>query len=288
MGELGFNKIFGAILATFLFIFVLNEVATRMFGGAHHGEHHYDTTKEWAEARFPGFADLVQGEVGGGESEEPVFDLGLALANADASAGEAVLNAQCKTCHSWNEGGANGTGPNLYGVINRPIASSATGFSYSGALSGKGGEWTYEDMNAWLTNPGGYARGTSMAYAGLRSPRRDDDRVNVIAYLASLTADAPAFPAPLTTEADAETVIEDVVTGASDLVDGAVTEATDAVQGVANEASETGETLLEQATDVAETATENIQETGNNLLESAKEAVETAEEKVEDTTDGEH
>ena len=27
------------------------------------------------------------------------------------------------------------------------------GFNYSAALKGKGGPWTYEDMNAWLAKP---------------------------------------------------------------------------------------------------------------------------------------
>jgi len=215
MGELGFNKIFGAILATFLFIFGLNEVATRIFGGgAHHGDHHYENDQEWAKANFHGWEDVVAVSATSGDAvEEAVFDLGLALANADPAAGEAALKGQCAACHTWNEGGANGVGPNLYGVINREIAAASTGFNYSSALSGKGGQWTYEDMNAWLTNPGAYARGTSMAFAGLRSPRRDGQRMDIIAYLASTTANAPAFPAPLATETSEEDAAEETDRG---------------------------------------------------------------------------
>ena len=88
------------------------------------------------------------------------------LASADPAAGEVVLQRQCKTCHTWNEGGANGTGPNLYGVIAKDIASNDS-FRYSNALSGVEGEWTYEKMNDWLANPGAFARGTSMAYVCL-------------------------------------------------------------------------------------------------------------------------
>ena len=54
---------------------------------------------------------------GGGDEEEEVFDLGLALANADLSRGERSFKAKCATCHTIEQGGANGTGPNLHGVV---------------------------------------------------------------------------------------------------------------------------------------------------------------------------
>ena len=283
MGELGFNKFFGAALATFLFIFGLNELAARMFGeGGHHGEHHYESQNEWAASKFHGYRiDIAETSSSDNENEGPVFDLGLMLAGADPAAGETVLKRQCATCHTWNEGGANGTGPNLYGIIGNDIAS-ASGFNYSGALSGVEGEWSYEQMNAWLTNPGSFARGTSMAYAGLRSPRRDNDRVNVIAYLASTAASAPAFPAPLATEAAAEE-------SQSEAIDGAVIEGGDVIEGAedgtAATASEAADALVETVTDAATDAADAATETGSNLLDQA---VEVAEEVVDDVTDGEH
>jgi len=290
MGELGFNKFFGAALATFLFIFGLNELATRVFGeGGHHGEHHYESQNEWAASKFHGYRiDIAESSSGGGEDEGPVFDLGLMLAGADAAAGETVLKRQCATCHSWNEGGPNGTGPNLYGVIGNDIAS-ASGFNYSGALSGIEGEWSYEQMNAWLTNPGSFARGTSMAYAGLRSPRRDNDRVNVIAYLASTSANAPAFPAPLATETAAEESEVEAVDGTV-IEGGAVIEgAEDATATVTDAAGEATGDLVETATDAvagaANEAAEAATEAGSDLLDQA---VEAAEEIVEEATDGEH
>lgn len=289
MGELGFNKIFGAALATFLFIFGLNEVSARIFGeGGHHGDHHYESQNEWAAANFKGYIiPIAEASTGEQAPEGPVFDLGLMLASADPAAGEAVMNSQCKTCHSWNQGGANGTGPNLYGVIGRDIAS-ASGFNYSGALTGIEGAWTYEQMNAWLTNPGSFARGTSMAYAGLRSPRRDADRVNLIAYLASTDTNAPAFPAPLATEASVagdedtaqasdvtevpESVTESVTDGAPE---GATEQAIEAVTAV----DETGSALIPDA----------AREAATSLTSDIQEAVEAAaEDAVEQTTDGQH
>lgn len=245
MGELGFNKFLGAALATFLIIMGLNEVSGAVFGGGgHHGEHEYASQNEWAADKFHGYRiDIAESAAGGGEVEA-VFDLGLALANADPTAGEIVLNRQCATCHTWNEGGANGTGPNLYGVVGRDIASAA-GFNYSGALSGIEGNWTYEDMDAWLTNPGAYARGTSMAYAGLRSPRRDADRANLIAYLATVSPSAPAFPAPLEIAEEETEAGEEA--GENQTIDEETLQ--DAVDTATEGATEVGEEIEDAATE---------------------------------------
>lgn len=257
MGELGFNKIFGAALATFLFIFGLNELATRMFGeGGHHGEHEYESANDWAKQNFHGYrVEIAEATSGGAPEEEgPVFDLGLLLASADSVAGENVLSSQCSACHSWNEGGPNGTGPNLHGIVGKDIASTS-GFTYSSALSGIEGVWTYEKMNEWLANPGGFARGTSMAYAGLRSPRRDNDRVNVIAYLASASPDAPKFPASLATDASAELPSEAAETALGILTDtanGLATEVvTDTEVPLREQADETAQDLAAAAEDAA-------------------------------------
>ena len=278
MGELGFTKFFGAALATMLLIMGLNEVATAVFGGGgHHGSHEYESQNEWAADKFHGYRIDIAETTSGTDTVEEVFDLGLALANADPAAGETVLNRQCATCHSWNEGGPNGTGPNLYGVVGKDIASVA-GFNYSNALSGLEGNWTYEQMNAWLTNPGSFARGTSMAYAGLRSPRRDADRVNLIAYLASQDASAPAFPDPL--PASDEETGEDGE-AASDAEPASSEETTeDTAPADTSEASaEDGPSLLEQA---AADDAERIAQGAESLVDSATETATDAAEAVED------
>lgn len=117
----------------------------------------------------------------GEEETEVVVDEGPTFpelyASADASAGEKVFR-NCQACHKA-EDGANGVGPHLYGVVGRDVGSVA-GFAYSGALSEVASSWTPEELDAFLENPGDYAPGTSMGYAGLRKP---EDRVDVIAYL---------------------------------------------------------------------------------------------------------
>lgn len=118
-------------------------------------------------------------------------DLGTLLASADAAAGERVF-AKCTACHTIDQGGANGIGPNLYGVMGKAIGSHAPGFAYSSALSDHGGEWTWENMDAWLTSPRGFANGTKMSFAGLS---KAEDRANVMEFMATYGG-APAKPEP--------------------------------------------------------------------------------------------
>ena len=121
------------------------------------------------------------------EALEPIAPL---LAAADPAAGEQLASKQCATCHTFDEGGANKVGPNLYGVVERPIASDE-GFSYSSGLSGHSGEtWTYENLNAFLHGPRDFAPGTKMSFRGFSKP---EDIANVVAYLRSLSGS----PAPL-------------------------------------------------------------------------------------------
>jgi cytochrome c len=96
----------------------------------------------------------------------------------------------CVACHSFNEGGKNGLGPNLYNVVGQPKAAHE-GYSYSAALKGKGGAWSYEELNAWLTKPATFAAGTKMSFAGVPNAQT---RANVIAYLRTLSASPVAMP----------------------------------------------------------------------------------------------
>ena len=132
---------------------------------------------------------VIEGaEEAGGEAGPSLATL---LASATPEAGAKVF-AKCQSCHSIEQGGANGIGPALHGVMGKAIASNAPGFGYSPALSGKGGEWTWESMDAWLANPRAFADGTSMSFAGLS---KAEDRANLMAYLEA-NGGAPARPEP--------------------------------------------------------------------------------------------
>jgi len=102
------------------------------------------------------------------------------VASADVEAGKQTFR-QCSACHAVDPG-RNMVGPSMHGVVGREIAS-VEGFRYSDALSGLEGDWTLEELSAWLENPRDYAPGNRMGYPGLKD---EQDRANVIAYMDSL------------------------------------------------------------------------------------------------------
>lgn len=111
------------------------------------------------------------------------------IATADVQAGQSVAK-KCAACHTFNEGGANRVGPNLFGVIGADIAAHE-GYRYSNALSSKEGTWTYEAMSEFLTKPSAAVPGTKMTFAGVPDPK---ERANLIAYLRSISPAAPPPP----------------------------------------------------------------------------------------------
>lgn len=127
----------------------------------------------------------------------PLPPIAPLLAKADPAAGEGYAKKVCAACHSFVEGGKAGVGPNLYGVVGGPHAHMV-GFSYSEALKGKQGPWTFGELNEWLRKPSAYAPGTRMAFAGINN---DQERANVIDYLHTLSAHPE--PLPAVTEASA-------------------------------------------------------------------------------------
>lgn len=115
------------------------------------------------------------------------------LANADVAKGEAFVQQQCASCHTVNDGGANGVGPNLYGVMGSPMFAHS-GFSFSAAVKSKAsGSWDFDKMSDWLFAPNSFAPGTGMSYAGIRNTQT---RADVVAYLRSISD----RPLPLPTE----------------------------------------------------------------------------------------
>src|SRR3546814_2559485 len=115
----------------------------------------------------------------GGEGAEAGPSIATLLASADPAKGEAVFK-KCVACHTVNQGGANGIGPNLYAVVGEEIGTGKAGFAFSDALKSKGGTWTFEALDQWLTSPRKFAPGTKMTFAGLGNP---EDRANIIAYM---------------------------------------------------------------------------------------------------------
>ncbi|MCI5046664.1 MAG: cytochrome c family protein [Aquisalinus sp.] len=183
------NKVAGALLLAGIFFFGLPILVYTFSGGAHHGGHHGEEHHD--ESNPLGLAYPIEFSFDASAvAAEPEVDLGTLLANASAQRGERGA-AICRSCHTFEQGGANGTGPNLYGIVGKQVASVA-GFAYSGALQEFGGVWTYERLDGYLENSSSYIPGTSMA----QRIRKDDKRADILAYLQSQGSMNVPFPAP--------------------------------------------------------------------------------------------
>ena len=120
------------------------------------------------------------------EEEIPLKDL---LKQANLKRGTR-LSKKCVSCHTFDKGGANRIGPNLWDIVNKKMGAVA-GFSYSAALKKKGGQWGYDSLDQFLKSPRKYISGTIMSFAGLRKAQ---DRAHMILYLRSLSDKPPALP----------------------------------------------------------------------------------------------
>lgn len=183
MSDLQFNSIAGAVLASVLGVMAVGTISEGVL------EPHYP-----AKAGY--LPEVQETSSGGPAAPEAPPDFGTLFADpaqlADLVAHGQRVHAVCISCHNFDAGGPNGTGPNLHDVFGRH-AGTHPGFSYSPAMVSFGQVWSYDTLNTYLTSPQSEVRGNKMAFAGIRNT---NDRVALIAFLRSLSPNAPPLPAP--------------------------------------------------------------------------------------------
>ena len=116
---------------------------------------------------------------------EEKIDMTVLMAMGDVMSGEKIFK-KCASCHSIIKDGKNKIGPALYNVVGRKVGSVG-GYKYSNALAEYEKEWSFEELNGFLTKPSSYLKGTKMSYAGLR---KEADRASIIKYL-NQNSDSP-------------------------------------------------------------------------------------------------
>jgi len=175
MDSFELNKIIGAVLATCIVLLVTSFTANAIFAAK--------------PPEKPGFAIAAKEATAGAKEgvaaaapSEPIEKL---LQTASVEKGQAAAK-KCQACHTFAKGDKNGVGPNLYGIVG-DHKGEGRGFNFSAAMKAKGGTWTYDDLNAFITNPKGFVPGTAMGFAGIQ---KDSERADVIAYLRTLS-DSP-------------------------------------------------------------------------------------------------
>lgn len=169
MNSFELNKIAMAVLATVFVLLSVKFLSEAIF--------HSEVPEQAGfiiEAGEGSTADA--GEVDTGPAYEPIEPL---LASADLSAGEGVFK-KCAACHTWEKGGANKVGPNLWDIVGAPIGTHNAEFNYSAALREYGADgktWTYEELNGFLFKPKDHIAGTAMGFAGLKKAQERADLI---------------------------------------------------------------------------------------------------------------
>jgi cytochrome c len=168
------NKIAASILLSGLIIMIVSNVVDTLYNPGEYKIEHQTIVANESQQKI----------------EQVVLDIGTLMQNANFDKGKSSAK-KCIACHSFEKGGANKVGPNLWNVVGNKKAHLGNSFNYSKAMLEKGGNWGYEELFTYLKNPKAYIKGTRMAFAGISKPQEVAD---LISYLRSMSDNPASLP----------------------------------------------------------------------------------------------
>ena len=163
------NKIIVSIVLAVILVLGINEIADVIF---------YVEKPEKSAYQVSSASTATTTETASTNSSAESGNIMALFASTSATDGAKVFK-KCLACHSIAEGGGNKIGPALWGVLGRK-AGSVSDYKYSKAMAAHGKNWSFEEMNGFLTKPKDWIKGTKMSFAGLK---KAEDRAAVILYM---------------------------------------------------------------------------------------------------------
>lgn len=180
MSSFDLNKVMMAILIALILSLLSGIIAEKLV-----------SPKKLAHNSFVVEGVEEESSVSSAQKDDVIEPVTVLMASANIENGQ-KLAKQCLQCHSFEKGGANKIGPNLWNVVGNKHGH-LEGYAYSSALLAKEGKWDYENLNHFLYKPKVYIPGTKMSFVGIKKAK---DRADVIAYLRTLSDSPIALPTP--------------------------------------------------------------------------------------------
>ena len=194
MKDLESNKIFASILIFGIAVLVVSNLVDIFYHPEQTAEYGYivDAQSKSAEAAAPAAFDIAK------------IDIGALLSGSDIESGKKI-SKKCTACHSFEKGGPQKVGPNLWGIVGNKKAHLGDQYAYSKGLKEMGGVWDYQSLIQFLHKPSKYIKGTKMSFAGLA---KQDQLGDILLYLRGLSENPMPLPAPLSAKNEQEVAVD--------------------------------------------------------------------------------